>query len=83
LGRPKSINVTVEMSFRLWFGESLVDHDLTVTALSHSLNVFDGEIEDWLAGRSLPAAPQCVLLAELFETSPSVVLRLAGYTVID
>ena len=29
------------VSFRTWFGEQILDHDLTVTALAHALDVFD------------------------------------------
>ena len=65
--------------FRVWFGEQIVDHDLTVTALSNMLDVYDGIVEDWLAGRTVPDARDCVRLAELFEASPPRILRLAGY----
>ena len=65
--------------FRTWFGEQIVDHDLTVTALSDMLDIYDGTIEDWLAGRDVPTPPQCAQLAELFETPPREVLRLAGH----
>ncbi|TAK23277.1 MAG: XRE family transcriptional regulator [Chloroflexota bacterium] len=66
--------------FRVWFGEEIVDNDWTVTALSHHLNVFDGTIEDWLAGRAVPARAECVRLAELFEVPAEIVLRFSGYT---
>ena len=67
--------------FRTWFGEQILDHDLTVTSLSDMLDVYDGTIEDWLAGRAVPSPAQCGQLAELFETSPQYVLRLAGHRV--
>jgi hypothetical protein len=69
----------VSADFRTWFGEQIVDHDLTVTALSDMLDIYDGTIEDWLAGRAVPIPSQCGQLAELFETPPHVVLRLAGH----
>ena len=65
--------------FRTWFGEQILDHDLTVTALSDMLDTYDGTIEDWLAGRSLPDPEQCGQLAELFEAPVATVLRLAGH----
>ena len=71
-------NTVVTDDFRVWFGEQIFDHDLTVTALSHMLEIYDGVVEDWLAGRAVPDAADCVRLAELFETSPQLVLRLAG-----
>jgi hypothetical protein len=45
--------------FRTWFGEQILDHDLTVTALSDMLDTYDGTIEDWLAGRAVPDPSQC------------------------
>jgi len=69
----------VSGDFRTWFGEQILDHDLTVTALSDMLDVYDGTIEDWLAGRAVPTPAQCGQLAELFETPPQYVLRLAGH----
>jgi plasmid maintenance system antidote protein VapI len=65
--------------FRTWFGEQIVDHDLTVTTLANMLDVYDGTVEDWVAGRSLPTAEQCHQLAELFEASPQYIMRLAGH----
>ncbi|HEY3107802.1 MAG TPA: hypothetical protein VGL23_03570 [Chloroflexota bacterium] len=65
--------------FRTWFGEQILDHDLTVTTLSDMLDIYDGTIEDWLAGRAVPSPVQCAQLAELFETPPQYVLRLAGH----
>jgi plasmid maintenance system antidote protein VapI len=76
----REYNTAVTVDFRVWFGEQLLDHDLTVTALSHLLDVYDGTIEDWLAGRALPSAQECIQLAELFEISPDRVLRMAGHT---
>jgi hypothetical protein len=73
----------VSTAFRTWFGEQIVDHDLTVTALSHMLDVFDGTVEDWLAGRAVPTREECAQLAELFETPPVRVLQLAGYAEPD
>lgn len=70
-------------AFRTWFGEQVLDNDLTVTALAHMLDVFDGTIEDWLAGRDVPSRAECVQLAELFETSPVRVLQMAGYAEPD
>ena len=67
--------------FRTWFGEQILDHDLTVTALSDMLDIYDGTIEDWLAGRAVPTPAQCGQLAELFETPPHQVLRMAGHRV--
>ena len=67
--------------FRVWFGEQILDHDLTVTALSNMLDVYDGIVEDWLAGRAVPEASECIRLGQLFETSPNVVLRLAGHPI--
>lgn len=72
-------NTVVSDGFRTWFGEQIVDHDLSVTALSHLLDTYDGTIEDWLAGRTLPTAEECLRLAELFETAPGRILRLAGH----
>jgi hypothetical protein len=69
----------VSTDFRIWLGEQIVDHDLTVTALSHLLDAYDGIIEDWLAGRDVPSVELCLRLAELFETPPFRVLRLAGH----
>jgi hypothetical protein len=43
------------------------------------LDMYDGTIEDWLAGRAVPSPAQCAQLAELFETPPQHVLRLAGH----
>ena len=65
--------------FRTWFGEQMLDHDLTVTALSDLLDMYDGTIEDWLAGRDVPSPADCARLAELFETPPRQVLKLAGH----
>jgi hypothetical protein len=73
----------VSTPFRTWFGEQIVDHDLSVTALSHLLDTYDGTIEDWLAGRAVPSRAECVQLAELFEVAPSRVLQLAGYAEPD
>jgi len=61
----------------------MVDHDLTVTTLSHMLDIYDGVIEDWLAGRAVPSRDECLQIAELFETHPSRVLQLAGYAEPD
>jgi hypothetical protein len=69
----------VSADFRTWFGEQVLDHDLTVTALSNMLDVYDGIIEDWLAGRALPSPAECAQLAELFEVPSWRVLRLAGH----
>jgi DNA-binding XRE family transcriptional regulator len=68
-------------TFRVWLGERIIDHDLTVTALSHFLDIFDGTIEDWLAGRSVPTWSECLQLAEFFEEPQSDVLRAAGHAV--
>lgn len=67
-------------TFRTWLGELIVDNDLSVTALSHLLDTFDGTIEDWLAGRALPTRRECAQIAQLFEQPVEVVLRSAGYT---
>jgi len=80
---PISITPAVSTAFRTWFGEQIVDHDLSVTALSHLLDTYDGTIEDWLAGRSIPTREECLQLAELFEVAPSQVLQLAGYAEPD
>jgi hypothetical protein len=69
----------VSGDFRTWFGEQILDHDLTVTALSDMLDVYDGTIEDWLAGRAVPNPSECAQLAELFETTLRDVLRMAGH----
>jgi plasmid maintenance system antidote protein VapI len=69
----------VSSDFRTWFGEQMLDHDLTVTALSDMLDMYDGTIEDWLAGRAVPSPADCLRLAELFETPPQQVLKLAGH----
>jgi hypothetical protein len=45
--------------------------------------VFDGTIEDWLAGRAVPTREECAQLAELFETAPVRVMQLAGYAEPD
>ena len=76
-------NTRVPTAFRTCFGEQILDHDLTVTALAHMLDVFDGTIEDWLAGRAVPSREECVQLAELFETPPVRVFQLAGYAEPD
>jgi len=70
----------VSGDFRTWFGEQVLDHDLTVTSLSHMLDVYDGTIEDWLAGRSVPSPAECMQLAELFEVPFQPLLRMAGHT---
>ena len=79
----RQYNTRVSTAFRTWFGEQIVDHDLTVTALSHMLDVFDGTVEDWLAGRAVPSREECAQLAELFETPPARVLQMAGYAEPD
>lgn len=76
-------NTGVSSPFRTWLGEQVVDHDLSVTALSHLLDTYDGVIEDWLAGRALPSRDECRQLAQLFETPPHRVLQLAGYAEPD
>jgi len=73
----------VSAAFRVWLGEQIVDHDLTVTTLSHMLDVYDGVIEDWVAGRAVPTREECLQLAQLFETPPSRVLQAAGYAEPD
>ena len=75
----REYNTEVSEDFRVWFGEQIVDHDLTVTAISHMLDVYDGIVEDWLAGRAVPDFDNCIRLAQLFETSPLLILRLAGH----
>ena len=80
---PLSITPGVSTTFRTWFGEQVLDHDLTVTALSNMLDMYDGVIEDWLAGRAIPSRDECLQLAELFETPPARVLQLAGYAEPD
>lgn len=76
----REYNTAVSSDFRVWLGEQVLDHDLSVTALAHMLDVYDGTIEDWLAGRAVPSAAECLRLAELFEAPPARVLHLAGHS---
>lgn len=66
-------------AFRVWFAQRIIDNDLSVTALSHLLDVYDGVVEDWIAGRAVPSPAECIRLAELFEVPPATVLELAGW----
>jgi hypothetical protein len=70
-------NIGVPATFRTWFGEQIFDHDLTVTAIAHALDQFDGTVEDWLAGRALPDDADCRKLAQLFEANHEFVRDLA------
>ncbi|MGH2458544.1 MAG: hypothetical protein ACRDIY_06715 [Chloroflexota bacterium] len=65
--------------FQSWLLERMVDTDFTPTSLAIALELLDGEIEGWVAGRSVPTVEECQLLAQIFELPVNRVLEAAGF----
>ena len=54
----REYNTRVSADFRTWFGEQILDHDLSVTALSHLLDVYDATTGKILWETRLPTSAQ-------------------------
>ncbi|HZQ98573.1 MAG TPA: helix-turn-helix transcriptional regulator [Chloroflexota bacterium] len=65
-------------SFAEWFGSKLAERrDLTTMHVAALVGVLDGDVEDWLAGRSVPTPDQCKAIAGIFDVTPDEVLARA------
>ena len=64
--------------FQSWLLERMVEADFTPTSLAMGLELLDGDIEGWVAGRSVPTVEECGRLAQIFEIPVSQVLEVAG-----
>lgn len=64
--------------FQSWLLERMVEADFTPTSLAMGLELLDGDIEGWVAGRSVPTVDECARLAQIFEIPVSQVLEAAG-----
>lgn len=64
--------------FQSWLLERMVETDFTPTSLAIGLELLDGDIEGWVAGRSVPTAEECGRLAQIFEIPVNQVLEAAG-----
>ncbi len=65
--------------FQNWLLNQMVEFELTPMSLALKLDLLDGVIEDWVAGREVPDPVQCAHLAELFEMPVQKVLQVAGW----
>jgi transcriptional regulator with XRE-family HTH domain len=64
----------VKESFADWFASKLAERrDLTTMHVAAQVGVLDGDVEDWLAGRSVPTPDQCKAIANLFDVTPDEV----------
>jgi len=65
--------------FQNWLLNQMVDFELTSMSLAMKLDLLDGDIEDWVAGRKVPDPSQCSQLAELLDMPVHKVLEVAGW----
>lgn len=65
--------------FQTWLLERMVEADFTPTSLAIGLEILDGDVESWAAGRAVPTPEQCERLAQLFEVPVGIVLAVAGW----
>ena len=65
--------------FQSWLLERMVEFDYTPTSLAMGLEMLDGDIESWAAGRTVPTPSQCERLAQLFEIPVTDILAAAGW----
>lgn len=64
--------------FQSWLLERMVEADFTPTSLAMALEMLDGDVESWVAGRSIPTIDQCGRLAQIFELPIDRVLAATG-----
>lgn len=63
-------------SFADWFAGKLAERrDLTTMHVAAQVGVLDGDVEDWLAGRTTPTPDQCKRIANMLDVAPEEVER--------
>lgn len=65
--------------FQAWLLDRMVEFNYTPMSLAIGLEILDGDIESWAAGRAVPTPAQCERLAQLFELPVTQVLAAAGW----
>ncbi|HVC34139.1 MAG TPA: hypothetical protein VNL16_11575 [Chloroflexota bacterium] len=65
--------------FQTWLLDHMVELDFTPMSLAMGLELLDGDVESWAAGRAVPTPEQCERLAQLFEIPVGQVLAAAGW----
>ena len=64
-------------TFAHWFADKLAERrDLTTMHVAAQVGVLDGDVENWLAGRTTPNADECARIANMLDVRPDEVLRL-------
>ena len=62
-------------AFADWFAARLAERrDLTTMYVAAQVGVLDGDVEDWLAGRSTPTEDQCERIANMLDVRPEDVI---------
>lgn len=70
---------TEQTTFADWLAERLAERrDVTTMELAAQVGVLDGDVEDWLAGRSTPNEDACRAIANFLDVPPDEVCRRAG-----
>lgn len=65
--------------FGQWLAEQLAARrDLTSSDLAAEVGVLDGDVEDWLAGRSTPRGDECRRVAEFLGLPATEVISRCG-----
>jgi transcriptional regulator with XRE-family HTH domain len=65
--RVEQASAELPRQFGEWLADQLAQRrDLTTSDLAAELGLFDGDVEDWLAGRSMPSGDEIRRLAVYF-----------------
>ena len=70
---------TPSSRFQSWLLDRMVEFGYTPMSLAKGLEVLDGLVEDWVAGRSIPSSVDCQRIAQLFEVPLRDVRQVAGF----
>lgn len=62
-----------------WLSNKLVTRGWSIRAFGRKLDISHTHAADIVNGKVRPSADLCVRIANVFDTSPEEVLRLAGY----
>ena len=68
------------MTFREWLAGQLAAHQQSPMEVAIRLGLLESDVQDWLAGQSVPDPIQCGALATWFDQPPTACLRAAGWS---